>query len=337
MNNSAHNHQFEMDSSKNERLSKYVVLITLITMFVEIITGYVSGSMALLADGWHMGTHAFAIAIGLGAYYLSRKYAKSTKFSFGTGKICILASYSSAILLAVAAIIMIFESIGRIIKPINISFNEAIFIAAIGLLVNVICAMLLHRGNGHGHSHQHEHAPHTLHDHGHKDHNLKAVYIHVIADALTSVTAIIALIFAKYTGWNFMDPIMGIVGGVLICVWAWSLLKDTGMLLLDYNKSDAYRERITNILVPENPENLLDYHVWNIGSNTLSGSFYITGRSLEDLPALKENLSNEIRELKHITIEVIHLYPNLELMQIITVYIIRSTTILVDFDRVLYK
>lgn len=301
MKNLAHDHQFELGSSKNERLSKYVVAITLITMLVEIITGYLSGSMALLADGWHMGPHAFAIAIGLGAYFMSRKYARSTRFSFGTGKICILASYSSAILLAVAAVLMIFESVGRIINPVEISYNEAILIAVIGLAVNIVCAILLHNGDGHRH-HGHEHHDHKKHSH--KDHNLKAAYIHVIADALTSITAIVALIIARFTGWKFMDPVMGIAGGFLICIWAWNLLKDTGLLLLDYNNTDAYKEKIISILTSGKPEKLLDYHVWHIGSNTLSGAFYIVGRSPEEIPLLKKKLAEEIHELKHITIEI---------------------------------
>ena len=199
-----HHHIFNVDKKAIEKRTLIVVIITFVTMIAEILFGWISNSMALLADGWHMGTHAFALGISLIAYIMARKYAKDETFTFGTWKIEILGAYTSAIVLGIVGVIMIFSSIERIINPLNIHYNQALFVAILGLLVNLVCAIILNSG---GHAHEHEHYHHEEHEHSHHKHdhedlNLKSAYLHVVADALTSVLAIAALLGAKYFNFN---------------------------------------------------------------------------------------------------------------------------------------
>lgn len=208
-----HDHDFNIDTSQGEKRTRLVVLLTACMMVIEITAGYLFGSMALLADGWHMGTHVAALAISLFAYRYARQHADNPAYSFGTGKVSALGGFSSAVALALVAVLMGLESLHRLLFPQTIQFNQAILVAVIGLLVNLLSAWLLHGGAAHSHHHHHHDAARDDHHH---DHNLRAAYLHVIADALTSVLAIIALFTGKYFDWLWMDACMGLVGAALI-------------------------------------------------------------------------------------------------------------------------
>ena len=218
-----HNHRFHRPDDGNERSTRRVMLLTIAMMIVEIAGGMIYGSMALLADGWHMGTHAVALGISAAAYRFARRHADSPHFSFGTGKVGDLGGFASAVVLAVVALLMAVESVERLLSPRPIQFNEAIAVAVAGLAVNVVSALLLrdHEADDHDRGHHHH------------DHNLKAAYLHVLADALTSLLAIVALLAGKGFGWVWMDPLMGVVGAAIITRWSWGLLRDTGRVLLD--------------------------------------------------------------------------------------------------------
>ena len=222
---SSHNHDFTPHNHQGERRTWYVLMLTLSAMFAEIIAATLFGSMALLADGWHMGTHAAAFCITLFAYRYAKKHAQSGKYSFGAGKVSVLGGFTSAIALGIVAIAMFVESIHRLFNPETIQFNEAIMVAILGLTVNVASIFLLHDDHHH-HHHEHDHHDH----HHHHDHNLKAAYMHVLADTLTSVLAIVALFVGKYLGWHWLDAAMGIVGGLVIGKWTWGLLQQTCLL-----------------------------------------------------------------------------------------------------------
>jgi cation diffusion facilitator family transporter len=218
-----HLHIFNAEKKSIEARTLMVVIVTFSTMIAEIVFGLLSNSMALLADGWHMGTHAFALGVSLFAYIMARKYAHDHRFTFGTWKIEILGAYTSAIVLGVAGVLMVFVSIERFFKPLGIHYTEAIFVASLGLLVNIVCALILSGGkHSHGHEHQHDGIEHDHHNH--EDLNLKSAYLHVLADAFTSVLAIVALLGAKYLKFNWLDPFMGILGAGLILRWSFLLL-----------------------------------------------------------------------------------------------------------------
>lgn len=223
-----HTHRFTSDSASAEQSATRVMLLTAGMMLVEIVAGMLFGSMALLADGWHMATHVAAFGITLFAYRYARSHADNPRFTFGTGKVSVLGGFASAVALAVVALVMALESVLRMVEPQEIRFNEAIGVAAIGLLVNLVCGMLLH-----GHHDHDVHADCDHDGHHHHDHNLRAAYLHVVADALTSVFAIVALVSGKYFGWVLLDPLMGLVGAAVISRWAWGLVRDTGHILLD--------------------------------------------------------------------------------------------------------
>ncbi|RPJ70129.1 MAG: cation transporter, partial [Desulfobacteraceae bacterium] len=219
-----HTHRFLPENAHGERATYRVIALTLAMMVVEISAGVAFGSMALLADGWHMGTHAVALGITALAYHFARRHADNPRFSFGTGKVGELGGFASAVVLAVIALIMAVESVQRLLSPLPIRFNEAIAVAVIGLVVNLVSAFMLRD------RHRHSHGAGPAHHH---DHNLKAAYLHVIADALTSLLAIVALATGKIFGWVWMDPLMGIAGAVIITRWSYGLMKDTGKVLLD--------------------------------------------------------------------------------------------------------
>lgn len=282
-----HSHVFEQCSKENERKTLVVIIVTFITMVVEVSTGILTGSMALLADGWHMGTHVMALGITWFAYVMARRYGKSSTFSFGTGKFGILASYTSALFLGATAVYMIVESCKRFLHPVHISFNQAIIVAIIGLLVNVLCVWVL-QGDKHHHHHH--------------DHNLKAAYLHVLADALTSVLAIIALLSGKYLGLTFLDPVMGLVGGVLVGSWAWGLLRSSGLILLDGYQDDNIKQAITEAMESDQDAKVIDLHLWKLDSNSLGALITLvasTPRSAEEY----RNRLGQIHHLAHITIE----------------------------------
>lgn len=306
MNNTCKLNRQQLQSAKNERISLLVVIITLVMMAAEIIVGILTGSMALLSDGIHMGTHALALFITLAAYVFARKQSHNPAFSFGTGKVGVLGGYTNAILLIIAGIAMAYESVERLIDPVAIRFNEAIVVAVIGLAVNVTCALILGHGNeqhSHVHTHEHDHSPGTLpHDHSHEDHNLRAAYLHVITDAMTSVLAIFALLVAKTFGWVWADPLVGILGAIVVTKWAVGLIRQTGSILLDVGDFTKEIKTIRQRLEKDG-STVKDLHIWQISENerslivSLSTS---TDKSAQDY----HRVIAQVAVFDHVTIEV---------------------------------
>jgi len=273
-----HDHTFGQDLRKSgERRTLIVIAITTVTMVVEITAGITFGSMALLADGLHMGSHASALTISAFAYYYTRRHAKDTRFNFGTGKINSLAAFASAFMLVLFALIMAGESVQRFISPVLIAFNQAIFVALIGLIVNGICLFIL---GGSEHSHEepdhdrpkekareegHRTDSHDHHDPRHRDHNLWAAYLHVLTDALTSFLAIFALLGGKYLGQGWLDPFMGIVGAALVVHWSWGLLRSSARVLLDMQAPEEIREEVRKAIESEGDNRIFDMHLWAVG------------------------------------------------------------------------
>lgn len=289
-----HPHNFAADSSIAERRTRIVILITAAMMAVELAAGVAFGSMALLADGWHMSTHVAAFLISAIAYAASRRLAADPRFSFGTGKIGILGGYTSAVLLAVIALLMAVESVRRFFEPITIQFNQAIGVAMAGLLVNLICARLL-RGQPHHHTPGHDHHP---------DLNLRSAYLHVLADALTSVAAIVALIGGKFFGWNWLDPLMGIAGGVVVAIWAYGLLRDTSEVLLDRTPTSSdLPEEIRRAVEQDGDALVTDLHVWQVGAGQYGAIVSLVAHQPKSAVAYRK-LLQEHEELVHLTVEV---------------------------------
>ena len=263
-----HSHQFHTSNLGAERKTRLAVWLTAVMMVAEVAGGWYFNSMALLADGWHMSSHALALGLSLLAYAAARRYAGDRRFAFGTWKIEILGGYSSALLLLGVAGLMAFQSVERLLVPGQIHYDEAILIAVVGLAVNLICAWLLrddHHHDHHPHSHDHHHH-HPPHHHHHPDLNLRSAYLHVMADAATSVLAIAALLAGKFWGASWLDPAMGLVGALLVALWARGLLRDTGRVLLDA-EMDApvvaeIREVVAQLPVPAS---ITDLHVWRVG------------------------------------------------------------------------
>lgn len=264
------------------------------------------GSMALLADGWHMGTHVAAFMITLYAYRYSRRHANDEKFAFSSGKVGVLGGFASSVALGVVALMMLIESGERILAPRIIQFDHALLVAGFGLFINFVCALLLKDSHGHGHSHDHPH------DHGHHhDHNLKAAYFHVLADALTSVLAIIALYSGKYYGWNWLDPIMGIVGALIITRWSFSLMKETSPVLLDESIPIKYKMVIKDIIENDADNRIADLHIWRVGPDHFAAIVSVVSHHPK-APDYYKALLIESQSLKrykglrlaHITVEV---------------------------------
>ncbi len=300
-----HHHIFNIDKKAIEKRTLIVVIITFVTMIAEILFGWISNSMALLADGWHMGTHAFALGISLIAYIMARKYAKDKTFTFGTWKIEILGAYTSAIVLGIVGVIMIFSSVERIINPLNIHYNQALFVAILGLLVNLVCAAILNSG-GHSHEHEHNHPEddkRSHHQHNHEDWNFKSAYLHVVADALTSVLAIAALLGAKYFNFNLLDPFIGILGAGLIIRWSFLLLRDTGGILLEREVDDSIVNEIKNEIESDGDSKISDLHIWKIAQNKYSCIVALVTSKNYSIGEYKARL-NKVHELAHVTIEI---------------------------------
>lgn len=294
-----HKHDFTFIHEKGESRTKQVLIITAVTMVAEIIAGSIFGSMALLADGWHMGTHSAAFAITIFAYQYSRKHAADKGFTFGTGKVSILGGYSSAIALAVIALFIGVESVERLVHPQEIRFNEAIAVAVVGLVVNLFCAYLLHGHHTHHHHHHHDSQPHEHHH----DHNLRGAYLHVLADALTSVLAIVALSAGKVLGYQWLDPVMGIVGALVITRWSYGLLQDTSSILLDRNiAEDRFRE-IRQKLESDSDNRVSDLHIWKVGPVDYAVIISLVTHYPQTTDYYKE-LLQEFHYLSHITVEV---------------------------------
>lgn len=307
-----HEHIFDQGSNAAERGTRLVMWITLAMMVVEIAAGWWFNSMALLADGWHMSSHALAIGLSAFAYSAARKYAKDPRFAFGTWKIEVLAGYTSAVFLLGIAALMAVSSVERIFAPEPIHYREAIVIAVIGLVVNVVCALILghaHHDHGHGHHHHghHGHGHEHGHGHGHHDLNLKSAYIHVIADAATSVLAIGALAGGWAFGWSWLDPVMGIVGAVLVAVWAKNLIVETGKVLLDREMDAPVVEEIREVVAAASNAGyakLVDLHVWRVGKQFYSCALSLVTNDPALTPArLREQLGIH-EEIVHATIEV---------------------------------
>jgi cation diffusion facilitator family transporter len=295
-----HQHNFGFIHEKGEHRTKQVLAITAVTMVVEIIAGSVYGSMALLADGWHMGTHTAAFAITIFAYHYSRKHTGNRAFTFGTGKVSVLGGFASAIALAVVALYMGFESIHRFFYAPQIQFNQAIFVAVLGLAVNLICAVLLQGRHDHGHHHNKNHTHN--HDH-HHDLNLRGAYLHVLADALTSVLAIAALTLGKFFGWHWLDPFMGIVGALVITRWSYGLLVETSGILLDKNIDKEVIASIQNRIEVEADNRVADIHVWKLGPKDYAAILSLVTHFPKD-PAHYKKLLDDFDQLAHITVEV---------------------------------
>lgn len=285
-------HDFLHGQAHGERRVYMVLGLTVVTMVVEIIAGLAFNSMALTADGWHMGTHAAAFGITIFAYRYARKHANNPRFSFGTGKVSVLGGFASAIALGVVALLMAVESAHRLIDPRPIRFDDAIIVAVIGLVVNLVSAVLLKEDH---HHHGHEH-------HGH-DHNLRAAYFHVLADALTSVTAIIALTFGRFFGWVVLDPIMGIVGSLIIARWAFGLLKDTSGILLDGSVAEETRSAIRSAVEDHSKCRITDLHVWAVAPGHLAAILAVQSPQPCAPDEIKALLSG-IPHLLHINVEV---------------------------------
>jgi cation diffusion facilitator family transporter len=294
-----HSHQFHTSNLGAERKTRLAVWLTAVMMVAEVAGGWYFNSMALLADGWHMSSHALALGLSLLAYAAARRYAGDRRFAFGTWKIEILGGYSSALLLLGVAGLMAFQSVERLLVPGQIHYDEAILIAVAGLAVNLICAWLLrddHHHDHHPHSHDHHH-------HHHHDLNLRSAYLHVMADAATSVLAIAALLAGKFWGASWLDPAMGLVGALLVALWARGLLRDTGRVLLDA-EMDApvvaeIREVVAQLPVPAS---ITDLHVWRVGRDQYACIGLATQATL-NADGVRQALAVH-EELAHITVEV---------------------------------
>jgi cation diffusion facilitator family transporter len=319
-----HEHVFLGDDhERNERRTWFVIALTATMMVVEIVAGTIYGSMALVADGWHMSTHAAAMLISALAYFYARRHARNPRFTFGTGKLGDLAGFASAIILALIALLIGWESLLRLANPIPIDFGQAIAVAVLGLVVNLASAWLLkddhhhgghHHQHGHHHHHEHhdhhghDHGPHhTHHHHGHqtagRDNNLRAAYLHVLADALTSVLAIVALLTGRAYGWVWLDPLMGIVGAVVIARWSWGLIRDAGTVLLDViPEGEELPDEIREALEEEGDQ-ITDLHIWQVGPGHHAAIISLASPTPKAPSAYKRRLAH-LHELSHVTIEV---------------------------------
>lgn len=304
-----HDHFFlGSDHQRNERKVWLVIALTASMMLVEIVAGTLYGSMALVADGWHMSTHAGAMLIAVLAYHFARRHAGNPRFTFGTGKLGDLAGFASAIVLALIALLIGWESLVRLTQPIHIDFNQAIAVAVVGLGVNLVCAWLLkddhshHGHHHHGHDHHHSHDEHHAPGKG-RDNNLRAAYLHVLADALTSVLAILALLLGRSYGWSWADPAMGVVGALVIARWSWGLIRDSGSVLLDAAaEGQDVRQEIREAMAPTGSQ-VTDLHVWQVGPGHFAAIVSLMAREPRE-PAHYKALLAHIHELSHVTVEV---------------------------------
>lgn len=301
-----HEHVF-LGSAHDENAHRtlWVVALTAAMMVGEIVAGALTGSMALLADGFHMATHAGALTATAVAYAYAKRHASNRRFSFGTGKVGDLAGFASAMVLGLIAFGIAAESVVRLFDPVEVAFLEATWIAVLGLAVNVASAVLLagHHTHGPGH-HHHDHDHSQGHDHGARsqDNNLRAAYVHVLADALTSVLAIVALLAGRYLGWAWLDPVMGIVGGIVIGRWSWALMRDTAAVLLD--TTDAHvADEVREMVEGPGDVRIVDLHVWRIGPEAHAGIVSVVAGKGIDAEAIRERLV-PVHELAHLTIEL---------------------------------
>ncbi|MBC8872361.1 MAG: CDF family Co(II)/Ni(II) efflux transporter DmeF [Planctomycetes bacterium] len=307
-----HDHSFGQDKKKpGEARTVVVIVLTAVTMVVEIAAGIAFGSMALLADGLHMASHAVALGISAFAYVYARRHAHDGRYSFGTGKVNALGGFTGAVLLGVFAAMMGWESVLRFIQPVDIAFNQAIVVAVLGLIVNGLSVFIL----GHSHEHDeheddssHDHADggameHADHDHHHHDHNLRAAYLHVLADALTSVLAIFALLAGKFYDLIWMDPLMGIIGGALVAKWSLGLLRTTGAVLLDRQASQHLQDSIQESIENNGTDRVSDLHVWSIGPGIYAVELAVVTHDPKP-PNHYKRLLAAVKGLVHANVEV---------------------------------
>jgi cation diffusion facilitator family transporter len=294
----AHEHVFLGAShDENARRTRWVVALTAAMMVAEIVAGYLTGSMALLADGFHMATHAGALSVAAAAYAYAKRHARNPAYSFGTGKVGDLAGFASAMALGLIAFAIGAESVMRLFQPTSVAFGEATVIAAVGLLVNIASAFLLSGGHNHGHSHRdHDHHAHA------GDNNLRSAYIHVLADALTSVLAIAALLAGRYLGWTWMDPVMGIVGAGVIARWSWSLMRDTAAVLLD-RTDDHVADEVRELVETPGDARIADLHVWRVGPEAHAAIVSVVAAQAVTGDTIRARLA-PVHELAHLTIEM---------------------------------
>jgi cation diffusion facilitator family transporter len=295
-----HDHVFlGHQHARNERRTWFVVVLTAVMMVGEIAAGSLFGSMALLADGWHMATHAAALGIAAVAYLFARQHARNSRFAFGTGKFGDLAAFSSAIILAMIAIQIAYESAVRLVHPVPIAYGEAILVAVLGLSVNLISAWLLRDTHDHDH---HGHGDSHGHHHHHHDNNLRAAYVHVLADAATSILAILALVTAMVAQWAWADPAVGIVGSLVIASWAYGLIRDSGAVLLDVS-SDKNLETVIRHRLETKGDRVTDLHLWQVGPGHRAAVISIVSDNPLPPATYKRRLGG-LRGLSHVTVEV---------------------------------
>ena len=306
-----HDHAFgQRVPQAGERRTLLVTLLTTAMMVVEIVAGIAFGSMALLADGLHMASHASALGLAVIAYVYARRHADDRRFTFGTGKVNAIAGYSSALVLAVFALLMAWQSGERLLQPMPIAFNEAIMVAVMGLGVNLTSILMLRGGDNH-HGHSHDHPNHHAHDHDREhvwgmhrdDHNLRGAYLHVLADALTSVLAIAALVAGKMLDWSWLDPVVGLLGAVLVSRWAWGLAGDSAAVLLDREAPTALREQIRTAMEKDGDTRVADLHVWSVGQYGYAAALSIVAHRPRTAEEYKGMIPARARVV-HATVEV---------------------------------
>lgn len=298
-NPSVHDHVFMSENQRsNEQKTWAVIVLTALTMGLEIVCGMMFGSMALLADGWHMASHASALGITAFAYAMARKHKNNRKFTFGTGKIGDLAGYSSALFLLVIAVTMVWESVQRFIHPVPIRFTEAMIVAVIGLAVNLVSALILK--DNHHHPHDDDETQGHAHDH---DHNIRAAYVHVLADALTSILAIMALGLGMFFGWSFLDPAMGIAGALLITQWALKLMAQSGAVLLDHSPDNPVLLAISEKVSQMSNLRVVDLHVWRVGPGHYSAILSVRSTGDTTTEDIRARLA-DVKGLSHLTVEI---------------------------------
>ena len=314
-----HDHLFHVSDEAAERSTRRVMWITAVTMVIEITAGWWFNSMALLADGWHMSSHAVAIGLSALAYATARRYARDERFAFGTWKIEILAGFASAVFLLGVAAWMVISSFEHLFFPEAIHYPEAIAVAVLGLLANLGCALILGQAHGHSHHHHHASADHAHHDHDHAAHHghhhhhdltLKSAYLHVLADAATSVLAIVALVGGWWYGWSWLDPLMGVLGGILVAWWAKGLMAETSCVLLDREMDHPVVDEIREVVEADGGQTrVTDLHVWRVGKQVYACAMPVVTRDDTLTPdQLRQRLAVH-DEVVHTTIEIHHAAP----------------------------
>ena len=300
-----HDHVFDTGNAAAERGTRWVMWITLVMMAVEIVVGWFSNSMALLADGFHMSSHAVAIGLSAWAYGAARRHASDPRFAFGTWKIEVLGGFASAVFLLGVVALMVYGSVERLFRPEPIHYPEAMSVAVLGLVVNLVCALILGQAHDHGHHPGHAHG-HDHHD-DHHDLNLKSAYLHVVADAATSVAAIAALAGGWWLGWAWLDPVMGLVGAVLVAVWAKGLIAETSRVLLDREMDHPVVDEIREVIAERGAagETLIaDLHVWRVGRATYSCALSVVTHDAALTPRQVREWLAVHEEIVHATIEI---------------------------------